>query len=385
MHFETEIRTGRWLKAALLASALSLGLIACGEEQQSSKDETAAPDTVADTGSTAPATPSGMEAMPGTDDMAGMEGMDHSEHAMTPAQFAELRQKILLYRDMPDDQIAASMSRMPPDFHMVLSAEGAQGDIGLLALGHGYTLGGNEQFEKYVEPFAGVFPTAIAPGMAMMSSSHIQAALDELTQKHGVKKIVVVPFEPGDESTLNHQWQYIFGLRDDAPYLSVPRVKTDAEIVMTKSPEKDPRMALIMMDYALEISEHPAEDLLIILSHGPEDPNENPAELAQLEAHAKIIKEESDFEDVKLMSIQDDAPREVRAANLEEMRSWIKEANDKGQDVIIVPMLLTKGGFHARVAKELEPLKFKMAQHGLIEHPLFEEWLGETIRLAIQS
>ena len=88
MHFETEIRTGRWLKAALLASALSLGLIACGEEQQSSKDETAAPDTVADTGSTAPAAPSGMETMPGTDDMAGMEGMDHSEHAMTPAQFA---------------------------------------------------------------------------------------------------------------------------------------------------------------------------------------------------------------------------------------------------------------------------------------------------------
>ena len=261
-----------------------------------------------------------------------MEGMDH-QHMMTPEQMTELRQKIPLYKDYSDEEIMEGMMHMPPDFWDLISSKDMQGNVGVLALGHGYKLGGNEQFENYAGPISKVYPTAVAPGMAMMSSSHIQQAVDELTSKHGVKTIVVLPMEPGDDTSLIGQWRYIFGLRDDAPYLSVPQVKTDAKIIFTKSPAADPRIATIMRDYALEVSTHPEKDRLILVSHGPETPEANPAELALLEKHADTIRKSSKFTDIEVISIQDDAVPPIRAAHVEELRNVIKEATDQGRDV----------------------------------------------------
>ena len=359
----------------LVAGVFVIGLTACGPNKPASTGaNTPEPDAEA-TSATADKSTGGME------NMSGMEGMDHS-HMMTPEQLTELRQKVPLYKAISDAEIMANMGRMPPDFWSLISSEDMQGNIGVLALGHGYKLGGNEQFENYAQPISKVHPTAVAPGMAMMSSSHIQAAVDELTSKHGVKIIVVVPMEPGDDSSLNRQWQYIFGLRDEAPYLTVPRVKTDAKIVFTKSPVMDPRIAVIMRDYALAESAHPDKDRLILVSHGPETPEANPAELAMLETHADAIRKSSAFKDIRVVSIQDDALPPIRAAHIAELRGLIEEATAQGRDAIIVPLILTKGGFHARLQKDLAGLNYKFANKGLIEHPAFQEWITMTVQAA---
>ncbi len=310
----------------------------------------------------------------------GMEGMDH-EHMMTPEQMAELRRKIPLYKDYSDEEIMAGMMHMPPDFWNLISSKDMQGSVGVLALGHGYKLGGNEQFENYAGPISRVHPTAVAPGMAMMSSSHIQQAVDELTGKHGVKTLVVLPMEP-DESSLVGQWRYIFGLRDDAPYLSVPRVRTTARIVFADTPASDPRIGTIMKDYGVEASAHPDKDRLILVSHGPDTPEANPAELALLERHAQEVRRSSPFRDIKVLSLQDDAVPPIRAANLAELRRLIGEATAEGREVVVVPMILTRGGFHVRLQKDLAGLNYKFANKGLIEHPLFQEWISQTVRAA---
>ena len=48
-------------------------------------------------------------------------------------------------------------------------------------------------------------------------------------------------------------------------------------------------------------------------------------------------------------------------------------------------MMLTKGGFHARLQKDLDGLNYKFANKGLIEHPLFQEWINDTVKQAIAS
>jgi sirohydrochlorin ferrochelatase len=353
-----------------IAGVLAFGLAACGRNEPASTAANA-PEASGEAGAAAPDAAKG-----------GMEGMDHSQHMMTAEQFAELRQKIPLYAVFTDEQIMENMGRMPPDFWSVISGPEMKSNIGVLALGHGYTLGGNEQFENYAGPIAKEYPTAVAPGMAMMSSSHIQQALDELTTKHGVKTIVVVPMEPGDDSSLHRQWEYIFGLEDEAPYLTVPRVKTDARIVFTKSPAEDPRVAMIMKDYAVETSANPGKDRLIIVSHGPEDPKDQADELKLLGEHADRIRAASKFTDIKAASLQDDAIPEIRAANVAELRRLIKEATDQGREAVIVPLILTKGGFHRRLQKDLDGLTYKFANRGLIEHPLFQEWVSTTVREA---
>ena len=359
-------RTDSWCRPVLLAGLLVISLAACDRNKPVSGE--------------APAPAPADESMAGVDREAADHGaMDH-DHTMTPEQFTELREKIPLYKVFSDEQIMENMGRMPPDFWSLISSKDMQGEVGVLALGHGYKLGGNEQFENYAGPIAKVHPTAVAPGMAMMSSSHIQEAVDELTSKHGVRTIVAVPMEPADDSSLIQQWEYIFGLREEARFLSVPRVTTDARIVFTKSPVTDPRMARIMGDHGLEVSTSPEKDRLIIVSHGPEKPEENPAELARLEKHAATIRSTGTFRDIKVVSMQDDAVPEIRAAHVADLRRYVQEATDEGREVVIVPMILTRGGFHVRLQKDLDGLDYRFANRGLIEHPAFQEWISATVR-----
>jgi sirohydrochlorin ferrochelatase len=363
----------------LVASLLVIGLAACDRN----KPVPAGPAMTEPAAATAPdAVASASTPAEGMAGMDGMEGMDHAamgHDQMTPEQMAELRAKVPLYQVLSDEQIMENMGRMPPDFWTLISSKDVQGPVGVLALGHGYKLGGNEQFEDAARPIGKEHPTAVAGGMAMMSSAHIQQAVDELTGKHGVKTIAVLPMEPGDDSSLVHQWKYIFNLYEEASWLSTPRVKTDAKIVFTKSPASDPRMGTIMRDHALEVSANPGKDRLIIVSHGPERPEDNPAELARLEQHAATIRKTSEFRDVKVLSIEDDAVPEIRAARLAELRGMVKEATDAGREVVIVPMILTRGGFHARLQKDLAGLNFNFANRGLIEHPLFQEWIKARV------
>jgi hypothetical protein len=54
-------------------------------------------------------------------------------HQMSPEVFAELREKVLLYREYTDEEIMGSMSRMGPNFRVYLSEADLVGDIGVLA------------------------------------------------------------------------------------------------------------------------------------------------------------------------------------------------------------------------------------------------------------
>lgn len=387
-----KLKSLRSVLSLLLASLCGAALFAIGAGSIShvrtanAADADQATDAVASASTPAPAPAEG-GAMK---NMQGMEGMDHSamghdDHAMTPEQMKELREKIPLYAVFTDDQIMANMGRMPPDWWEDMSAKGIKGKVGLLVLGHGYSRGGNEQFREMIAPLGKQYPTTVAPGMAMMSGNHIQKALDTLTKEHGVKTVVVVPVEPGDDTSLIGQWKYILGMADEAPYLTVPRVKTDARLIMTKSPSTDPRMATILRDHALEVAKDPAKSRLVIVSHGPETVAANPGEIQRLLTSAEAIKASSKFTDVQVLSLQDDAIPEVRAANKAVLRAMIIDAKNSGEDVVIVPMILTRGGFHTRLQKDLEGLDYTFADRGLIEHPAFQEWIAAAVKSATSS
>ena len=50
---------------------------------------------------------------------------------------------------------------------------------------------------------------------------------------------------------------------------------------------------------------------------------------------------------------------------------------------MIVPMILTRGGFHARLKKDLDGLTYEFANRGLIEHPAFQDWISTTVEDAV--
>ena len=312
------------------------------------------------------------------------EDMDHSQHAghqMSAEDLATLRAKIPLYRGYTDEQINASMARMR-DTQDYLSRPDVRHEIGVLGLGHGYGDDGDGQFKAAYGQVAGEYPTAVGLGMAMMSSGHIQSAVEQL-EAAGAKTIVVLPTEIGEPTNLTRQWDYIFGRIDESAYLDVPRVQTRARVVFASTPTSSPVVARILTDNLKSLSRDPANEVGVIIAHGPTDADQNDKELRDLAAHAKYMKETLGLAEVLYATLQDDAPRDVRQANVDRLRARIQAATDAGQRVLVTPVLITgRGGVSQRIRKDLDGLTYELADVGLAESPRFGEWVSESIASA---
>lgn len=306
---------------------------------------------------------------------------DHAHHQMTDEQFAELRQKVPLYREFTDEQIIENMSRMGPNFHVYLSDTEISGKIGVLALGHGYEPSGNEAFKNAYKQTAQQYPTAVGFGMAMMSSGHIQSAVDDLTSA-GVDTVLVIPVTTLKAGGLIGQWRYIFDLQEDAPWMSVDRVHSNARIAFGPTPTTDPLISAILLDYANELSEDPTNEVVALVAHGPDDAEANAGELAILEQHAAVIRNGAAFAEVRGFTLQDDAPSAIRKANIDRIRSWVQMALDRNQRVIVLTTLPVKGSVQKKIRRDLEGLDYILSERGIVESPRFSEWIDVVIASA---
>lgn len=302
----------------------------------------------------------------------------HAHHHMTDAQFAELREKIPLYREFTDEQVMENMASMGPGIHAYLSEDTVAGNIGVLALGHGYGPTGNEAFKNAYAPTAAKYPTAVALGMAMMSSEHIQTAVDELTAA-GADTVLVMPVTTLKSGGLIGQWRYIFDLQAEAPWMSVARVQSDARIVFGPTPTTDPLISAILLDHAKDLSRDPASEVVALIAHGPVDAEENAQELAILEQHATVIRAGRAFAEVRGFTLQDDAPSAVRKANIERIRDWVQAATDRGQRVIVLTTLPVKGSVQAKIRRDLAGLDYTLSEKGVVENALFSDWVEAVI------
>jgi len=358
------------LTAVLLVAVSALGMAGCAQEEPEHDMSSMA-----------------MEDMDmGDMDMGDMdmEGMSHDDHEMTPEMFAQLREKTPLYREYSDQEIRLSMQMMGPNYSTYVSNKNLVGEIGVIGLGHGFGDPGDEQFKDAFTQIGKIFPTAVSYGMAMMTSSHIQSAVDDLVAA-GVETIVVIPTAYTEESKLTRQWKYIFGQYDEASWLEVPRVNTDAKALIARPISESPIIASIMLDFALEMSTDPENEILIVVSHGPDDIEENKRELAILEDHAEILRQDSNFSAIKVITLQDDAPREIRAANVAKYRGWVEAATAEGKRVLVVSNLITTGSVQAKIRKDLSGLTYQFNSKGLMLHPAFGDWIQTTVSRTLQS
>ncbi len=326
-----------------------------------------------------------------------MDGMNHGtepdeqgrrlfnmKHKLEPEIVEELRAKVPLYANYSDAEIGLSMNNMGPNYAWYLSDEGVEGKQGVLVLLHGFR-DGDPLFKKEVEPFSNLFPMAMAPGMAMMMSDHIQLAIDDL-EAAGAEQIAVIPILSTYHNTMMRQWEYIFGSRDEAAFASVKRVTANAEILMSEPPGDDPVVAEMLIDHALELSENPQNEVVIIAAHGPSFADDNEIVLAELASLAKVMLEDSDFSDVMGITLQDDATPEVRKANVARLREMVTLANADGKDVLVVTNLIGTRSIQSKLRKDLKGLDYKFNKKGIAQHPNFvQEWMAEAIRDQFES
>lgn len=304
-------------------------------------------------------------------------------HEMTPEMRTALRKKVALYRGMTDRELDMNMNAMGPDYEWYVSDPKVKGTTGILVLSHGVGENSDRLVRDAYGPMAKKTPLAIGFGMAMMNSSHLQSAVDDL-RGAGARRIILV-----DQGTttrynsLTRHWQYIFGMYPESSYMDVPKIKAPGvEFVWAGHFNDSPLITEMLYDGARSVSTNPANEVLIIVGHGPEEAEDNLPDLKILQAHVDRLKAKKQFADVRLINLQDDAIVPVRESNVRKLRSWIQQATKSGRKVIVVPIAAASYGVQRNIKTDLRGLQYTFAEKGLIENPRFMQWLDSIIKTA---
>jgi sirohydrochlorin cobaltochelatase len=307
----------------------------------------------------------------------------NQRHEMTPEMREELRKKVALYRGFTDRELDMNMNAMGPDYEWYVSDVKVKGTTGILVLSHGVGENSDRLMRDAFLPMAKKTPVAIGFGMAMMSSSHLQSAVDDL-RAAGVRRIVLV-----DQGTttrynsLTRHWQYIFGMYPESSYMDVPKIKAPGvEFVWAGHFNDDPLITEMLYDGAMSVSTNPANEVVIIVGHGPEEAVDNAPDLKIIQAHADRIKAKKKFADVRITNLQDDAIVPVRESNVRKLRAMIQQATKAGRKVIVVPIAAASYGVQRNIKTDLRGLQYTFAEKGLIENPKFMQWVDSVIRTA---
>jgi len=301
------------------------------------------------------------------------------KHDMDEETLEALRDKIALYRGMTDRELNMNMSAMGPNYEWYVSDLDVDGDIGVLILSHGVGKNSDRMLHDVLRPIGENQPTALAFGMAMMTSSHLQSTVDDLTERGAETIVLVQNGTTTNYNSLTRQWKYIFNLGEEATYLEVPVIESDASFVMSEPFADHPLITDILYDHVKEVSTNPSNEVVIIVGHGPEDTEDNIPDLEILGAHVDRIKAKNEFADVRIINLQDDAIPPIRKSNVKKLRRWIKKSDDNGQDVIVVAIAAASHGVQTHIEQDLRGLNYTFADKGMSEHPKYIEWLAAAI------
>jgi len=305
------------------------------------------------------------------------------QHEVTDAAADELRGQIDQFADADTATIQQVMDRMGSNYEWYISELDLLGDTGVLVLAHGFRAG-DSIFRQRLNPLAAERPTALAMGMSMMMSDHIQLAINDL-EAAGAKRIVVIPVVSNRYNSLMRQWQYIFGLIDEPAYTEVPRVTSNVELLFGSPPETDPLIVATLVDYAKEISENPKQEFLLLVAHGPEAEEDNQVVLGLLRELAAEVQSDVGFASVGVASLQDDAPKAVRSANVAEMRELVEKAQADGYRVLVITNLLGARTVQSELRRDLRGLGYTFNAKGVVQHDNFIRWIEESVSEAVAA
>jgi hypothetical protein len=294
-------------------------------------------------------------------------------HGMSAEQMAELRES-RVFAGQSDRQIMQTMQLMGANYAWLVDNDSKSDKRGVLVLSHGLGLAGDQSLYDNVRDSSLESPTALAFGMSMATSMHIQAALDELVLQ-GAREIVVIPMLSTYQNSLMRQWEFIFARREEPEYSTVPRVETPAKIILMSPLDDHPIVGRIVADHAREMSYEPDKEEVIIVGHGPVDEADNQAQLAMMENIAAFVRADRGYAAVHVATLQDDAPREVRMTNFQQIRSLIDAARAEGRKTIIVTNLLGSRIVQSSLRRGLSGAEYRFNLKGLLMHEDFIKWI----------
>ena len=90
---------------------------------------------------------------------------------------------------------------------------------------------------------------------------------------------------------------------------------------------------------------------------------------------AARLKDKDGYSDVRVMSMQNDAPVEIRRANGLTLPRYVEDANRDGKRVIIVTNLQSPRSIQQQVENDIKGTDYVFNTKGLVQHPNYARWV----------
>lgn len=270
---------------------------------------------------------------------------------------------------------------------------------GILLLAHGGSAKWNEEVQKLAAQIDRDAPVEVAFGMATRRT--IQEGIDKLAGR-GVKRIVAVPLFISSHSSVITSTEYLLGQRKEAPAAlaifarmdhahgshggsmdasadGTKPVKSPVPLQMSSALDRDPLVAEILITRSASISREPAREVVIVVAHGPTSDENNIKWLADMKALADLMRPKTQYKRIEYLTVRDDAPEPIRANAAAELRARVETATSAGDNVLIVPLLLSYGGIEQGIKKRLEGLDYTIADRALLPDERLAVWVKNSV------
>jgi sirohydrochlorin cobaltochelatase len=156
---------------------------------------------------------------------------------------------------------------------------------------------------------------------------------------------------------------------------------------MTRALDDSPVVAEILYDRIRELSRNVSNETVIIVGHGPNPEEDNRNWVASMESLSAQILEKQKKEGhvsklILSVTVRDDADKVIYEQAKENLRGLVRQAGKQG-DVIVVPLLLSKGGVEQGIVKRLEGLTYKWSGNTLLPDSRFEQFISASVTAGI--
>lgn len=257
-------------------------------------------------------------------------------------------------------------------------------DLGVVIQAHGSDFHWNQTMRDAVAPLHGNYAVEYAFSMADRPS--IEAALMRLEER-GLRGAVVVrifgrasSFRSTIETMLGMDIENSNGLprhHGHAPpgqmmMMGGGRIRTPLVVTSAGGLEDHPLFAEALLARALDLSEDPASETVILVAHGLGDDEGNAEWLELLDSLANQMTAlgGDSFRAIRFGTWREDWP-DKRDEWIERMREMVEVAQQDGGRALVIPARTNATGPEERL---LEGLDFELGE-GFAPHPLFVRWV----------
>lgn len=228
--------------------------------------------------------------------------------------------------------------------------------------------------------------TPVMVSFGMWETECFQKTVDHLVMMAGgkVDTLYVLPLFISSHSIVIEAQRYVFR----QSYQALPsgwvltKINFNGKIKYLDAIDYHPVISEVLADRARTLlTQAPSGrgNEIVLVMHGPMGPSANRKWIDMGEKYAADLKKSLGLPSIQVMSLQDDAFTPIRNANSRAFRKMVEGIRQRGNNAIILPLLLSEDGIQKSVVERLQGLEYVWTGEALLPDARLSDYVLERI------